>query len=125
MCIRYINASMSDPVVISNQGDGYKIKELTSNCSVVGIIELDELVVAEHPLHKGDVILMASDGVSEVMDESGEELGNTQLYADTLMSSATKSASQFVDDIANLVLTYNGDKKLRDDVTMLVAKIER
>ena len=102
-----------------------KVKELTSNCSVVGIIELDELVVAEHPLHKGDVILMASDGVSEVMDESGEELGNTQLYADTLMSSATKSASQFVDDIANLVLTYNGDKKLRDDVTMLVAKIER
>jgi serine phosphatase RsbU (regulator of sigma subunit) len=125
MCIRYINASMSDPVVISNQGDGYKIKELTSNCSVVGIIELDELVVAEHPLHKGDVILMASDGVSEVMDESGEELGNTQLYADTLMNSATKSAHQFVDDIANLVLTYNGDKKLRDDVTMLVAKIER
>jgi serine phosphatase RsbU (regulator of sigma subunit) len=116
---------MSDPVVISNTGDGYKIKELTSNCSVVGIIELDELVVAEHPLHKGDVILMASDGVSEVMDESGEELGNTQLYADTLMNSATKSAHQFVDDIANLVLTYNGDKKLRDDVTMLVAKIER
>ena len=125
MCIRYINASMSDPVVISNTGDGYKIIPLTSNCSVVGIIELDELFVAEHPLHKGDVILMASDGVSEVMDESGEELGNTELYANTLMNSATKTAQQFIDDIADLVLTYNGDKKLRDDVTMLVAKIER
>ena len=68
---------------------------------------------------------MASDGVSEVMDESGEELGNTELYANTLMTSATKSAPKIIDDIADLVLTYNGNKKLRDDVTMLVAKIER
>lgn len=125
MSIRYINASMSDPIVITETNTGYEVSPLTSNCSLVGIIELDEVEVAEHPLKKGDVILMASDGVSEVMDESGEELGNTELYQTTLKNSAVKSAAKFVDDIADLVLTYNGNKKLRDDVTMLVAKIER
>ena len=67
---------------------------------------------------------MASDGVSEVMDESGEELGNTKLYEDTIKASAVKEPEEFIDDVVNLVMTYNGDKKLRDDVTMMVAKVE-
>ena len=124
MMLRYINASMSDPIIISRAPEGYRIKPLTSNCSVVGIIELDDLVVAEQRLFRGDVILMASDGVSEVMNDEGVELGNTPLYQNTLKTSASKSPKEFVDDIVNLILSYNGGKKLRDDVTMLVAKVE-
>ena len=125
MTIKYINASMSDPIIVTRGPDGYKIKPLTSNCSLIGIIELeDDIVPAEQKLFRGDLILMASDGVSEVMDENGVELGNTDLYLDTIKSSACKSAQHFVDDIVDLVLEYNGDKKLRDDVTMLVAKVE-
>ena len=124
MTIRYINASMSDPLIITRSADGYRIKPLTSNCSLVGIIELPDLEVAEQRLFRGDVILMASDGVSEVMDESGEELGNTKLYEDTIKNAAAKSPKEFVDDVVNLIMSYNGNKKLRDDVTMLVAKVE-
>ena len=124
MRIRYVNASMADPIIITRAPGGYKIKPLQSNCSLVGIIDLDEVVQDEMPLYRGDVVLMASDGVSEVMDESGVELGDTELYMNTVKNSAHKGASHFVNDIADLVLEYNGDKKLRDDVTMLVAKIE-
>ena len=125
MTIRYINASMSDPLIITRAPDGYRIKPLTSNCSLVGIIDIeDDLEPAEQRLFNGDVILMASDGVSEVMDESGEELGNTELYEKTIKASAVKSPKEFIDDVVDLVLTYNGDKKLRDDVTMMVAKVE-
>lgn len=124
MTIRYVNASMSDPLIISKSPDGYKIKPLTSNCSVVGIIDIDEVEVSEQRLFRGDVILMASDGVSEVMDETGVELGDTQLYEDTIKRSAAKSPKEFIDDVVDLVFSYNGDKKLRDDVTMMVAKVE-
>ena len=124
MRIKYVNASMADPLIITKAPDGYKIKPLGSTCSLVGIIELDEIVQEEMPLYRGDIVLMASDGVSEVMDESGVELGDTELYLNTVKNSAHKSANYFVNDIADLVLSYNGDKKLRDDVTMLVAKIE-
>ncbi len=125
MTIKYINASMSDPIIVTRGPDGYKIKPLTSNCSLIGIIELeDDIVPDEQQLFRGDLILMASDGVSEVMDADGIELGNTDLYLDTIKQSACKSAQHFVDDIVDLVLDYNGDKKLRDDVTMLVAKVE-
>jgi Serine phosphatase RsbU, regulator of sigma subunit len=124
MRIKYVNASMADPIIITRAPDGYKIKPLSSTCSLVGIIDLDEIVQEEAPLYRGDMVLMASDGVSEVMDDSGVELGDTDLYMNTVKNSAHKAARHFVDDIADLVLTYNGDKKLRDDVTMLVAKIE-
>ncbi len=123
MTITYINASMSDPIIITKSPDGYRIKPLSSNCSLVGIIELDDVQVAVQRLFRGDVILMASDGVSEVMDERGVELGTTDLYRNTIKTSAKKHPKEFIDDVVNLILKYNGNKKLRDDVTMLVAKI--
>lgn len=124
MKITYINASMSDPIILSRAPDGYRIKSLASNASLVGIIDMeDDMKVAEQRLFRGDMILLATDGVSEVMDDNGVELGDTDLYKETLISSASKSPQQFVDDIVNLIMKYNGDKRLHDDVTMMVAKV--
>ncbi|MCQ2574034.1 MAG: SpoIIE family protein phosphatase [Treponema sp.] len=125
MKIRYINASMSDPVILSPAPDGYRMKPLTSNASVVGILEMDleNIKVAEKRLFRGDTILMATDGVSEVMDDSGVELGDTEIFKKTLQSGAAKSPKEFVNDIVNLIMEYNGGKKLHDDVTMMIAKV--
>ncbi len=123
MKIRYINASMSDPIILSPSPDGYRIKPLTSNASLVGILDMGDVTVAEKRLFRGDTILMATDGVSEVMDDSGVELGDTDIYKKTLVASASKSPQEFVNDIVDLIWRYNGDKKLHDDVTMMVAKV--
>ncbi len=123
MTIRYINASMSDPLIITKSPSGYRIKPLTSNCSVVGIIDVPDVKPDEAKLFRGDVIFMSSDGVSEVMDEQGVELGDTELYHETITKSAAKHPEEFVDDVVNLVMNYNGNKKLHDDVTMMVAKV--
>lgn len=123
MKIRYVNASMSDPIVLSRAPDGYRIKELTSSASVVGIIDIDDVHVNEMRLFRGDTILLATDGVSEVMDDNGVELGDTEEYIQTLKSSAAKQPQQFVEDIVDLIMRYNGDKRLHDDVTMMVAKV--
>ena len=123
MKIRYINASMSDPIILSPSPDGYRIKPLTSNASLVGILDMGDVAVAEKRLFRGDTILMATDGVSEVMDDSGVELGDTDLYKKTLIAGASKSPQEFVDDIVDLIWKYNGDKKLHDDVTMMIAKV--
>ena len=123
MTIRYVNASMSDPIIVTRSPEGYRIKPLSSNCSLIGIIDLDNVVVAEQKLFRGDLILMASDGISEAMDKDGVELGTTDTYLTTIKNSANKSAGSFVSDLANLVLSHSGGH-LRDDVTMLVAKVE-
>ncbi len=125
MTIRYVNASMSDPLIVTQAPGEYKVKRLVSNCGLVGIIDLDEIHVDEQNLFRGDMILMASDGVSEVMNREGVELGDNEIYMTTIKNSAHKAARHFVGDIADLVLEYNGEKKLRDDVTMLAVKVER
>lgn len=123
MKIRYINASMSDPIILSPSPDGYRIKPLTSNASLIGILDMGDITVAEKRLFRGDTILMATDGVSEVMDDDGVELGDTDIYKKTLTAGASKSPQEMVNDIVDLIMKYNGDKKLHDDVTMMIAKV--
>lgn len=127
MKITYVNASMSDPIIVTRSPDGYRIKSLSSNCSVVGIIpiEPEDVQVSEQRLFSGDLIMMASDGVSEVMNEDKVELGETELFTNTIKASASKEPQDFVNDIVELVLGYNADTRLHDDLTMLVAKVGR
>ncbi|MBR1404192.1 MAG: SpoIIE family protein phosphatase [Treponema sp.] len=127
MKITYVNASMSDPIIVTRSPEGYRIKSLSSNCSVVGIIPIEpgDVQVSEQRLFSGDLIMMASDGVSEVMNEDKVELGDTELFTDTIKASAAKEPQEFVNDIVNLVMSYNADTRLHDDLTMLVAKVER
>ncbi|MBR4449618.1 MAG: SpoIIE family protein phosphatase [Treponema sp.] len=124
MTIRYINASMSDPIIVTRSPEGYRIKSLGSNCSIVGIIPIDDIEVSEQRLFSGDLIMMASDGVSEVMNADKVELGDTELYKDTIKKSASKDPDDFIKDIVDLVLSWNADTRLHDDVTMLVAKVQ-
>ena len=123
MTIRYVNASMSDPIIVTRAPDGYTIMPLSSNCGVVGIIDIDDIRIDEQRLFRDDLILFASDGVSEVMNEEGVELGDTQLYTDTIKNSAAKQPQEFIDDIVNLIFDYKGSNKLHDDITMMVTKV--
>lgn len=121
--LTYANASMADPVVISQTVTGIRIRTIDSNNSLVGLIPLEEVQVDELPIRTGDVILIASDGVTEVSNEEGIQLGDNELYQETLKKASTGSAQEICDTISSLVLRYAGDHKLRDDVTMLVAKV--
>lgn len=123
MTIRYVNASMSDPLIVTRAPDGYRIKPLSSNCGVVGILDLDNVHVDEQRLFRDDLILFASDGVSEVMDDEGVELGDTEKYTETIKESASKQPQEFVDDIVNLIFEHKGNNKLHDDITMMVTKV--
>ncbi|MGI5173611.1 SpoIIE family protein phosphatase [Treponema sp. OMZ 840] len=123
MTVEYINASMADPVIISRSPDGGRLRFLKSNASLVGIIEMDEIEPAVQKLYTGDVLLVVSDGVSEVMNEKGIELGNTEQYERLLKKSFVKSARSFITDISNLVFSYSGTTQIRDDITMLAVKI--
>jgi serine phosphatase RsbU (regulator of sigma subunit) len=121
--LTYVNASMADPLIISQTAVGLRVRPISSNNSLVGLIPLEDVQVDEIPIRTGDVILIASDGVSEVSNEEGQQLGDTDLYHNTIKKASSGNAQDVVDAVSNLVLRYVGDKKLRDDVTMLVAKV--
>ena len=123
MTMRYVNASMSDPLVLTRAPDGYKIKPLASNASLVGIIDLGDITVEERKLYRGDMILIASDGLSEIMNSDGIQLGSSDVFKETLQADADKIPQQCIDDIVRLIPEYNGGARLHDDITMMVAKV--
>ncbi len=124
MTIKYVNASMEDPMILTESPDGYKIKTLDSTCSIVGIIDLDDISVEERRLYRGDVILMLTDGIPESMNDEGVELGETEMYKDSIKSYASGTAQDIVNNVADLAYSYVGDKPMRDDMTMLCVKVK-
>jgi len=84
---------------------------------------LGDIPVEERRLYRGDMLLIASDGLSEIMDSNGIQLGSSDIFQDTLRTSADKMPEEFIDDIVRLIPEYNGGARLHDDVTMMAAKV--
>ena len=125
MTLRYVNASIEDPMILTKSHDGVKVKTLDSNCSIVGIIDLEEIEVMEKPLYNGDVLLIYSDGVPEAMNSEGVELGETDFYLDSIKRFVqTKDAQGIVDSIADMAIRYVHGEKMRDDVTIVACRIK-
>lgn len=124
MKLRYVNASIENPMILTRTHDGLKVKTLDSTCSIVGIIDIDDIGEEEKQLYDGDVLIIQSDGVPEAMNSEGVELGETDFYLENIKSFAGKENAQgIVDSIANMALQYAHGKKMRDDVTIVCCKI--
>lgn len=70
---------------------------------------------------KGDVILVVSDGLTELFNEKREQLGIDPIK-DQLIKSADKSSSGILKDIFKLKENWSNGKHQEDDVTILVMK---
>ena len=124
MKIRYVNASMEAPMILTQAADGYKVKILESNCSLVGIIDIDSVTVAEKPLYRNDLLLVTTDGIPEITNEEGIQLGNSDVYIETIKTFAALDAASIAAKVADFGLNYSAAKVFRDDTTVLAAKLK-
>ena len=58
-------------------------------------------------------------------DASGARLGETELFERSLTTMSKSGASDFVSSVSAMLYSYVGDKPLKDDVTILAAKVGR
>ena len=124
MKLRYENASLEAPMIFTKAAEGYKVKQLDSNCSVIGIIDIDSVDVAEKPLYRNDLLVITTDGIPEITNEEGVELGSNELYVDSIKSFVSSDAPEIVEKIADLGLNYSAAKAFRDDTTILAVKLK-
>jgi serine phosphatase RsbU (regulator of sigma subunit) len=123
--LRYVNAAMADPLIITQTATGPRVFRLEPTMGLIGLIPFDEVVVEELPLRTDEILLLASDGVTEVADASGARLGETELFERSLSTMSKSGASDFVSSVSAMLYSYVGDKPLKDDVTILAAKVGR
>lgn len=123
--LRYVNAAMADPIIVSQTATGPRVVRLEPTVSIVGLVPIDEVIVEELPLRTDEIILLASDGVTEALNASGARLGDVQLFERTLAQASKSGAADFVGSVSAMLYSFIGDISLKDDVTILAAKVGR
>jgi serine phosphatase RsbU (regulator of sigma subunit) len=124
--LRYINAAMADPLIISQTALGPKLRRLEPTTGLIGLVPLDpDIHIEEIPIRTDELIVLASDGVTEVDDAEGRRLGETELFERSLLQASRLSAADFVGSVTGLLYQFVGDRPLKDDVTILAAKVGR
>ncbi|TFG84923.1 MAG: hypothetical protein E4H20_01785 [Spirochaetales bacterium] len=123
--LRYINAAMPAQFLIVLTVHGPVVKRLESNNGIVGLVPLSEVEIEEVELRTDDVIILSTDGLTELESLEGVSLEASPEFARLLAESNGLAPDDLVDRLATLGETYIGDKALRDDITILAGKVGR
>ena len=106
--VDFVNCGHIPPLLISNDGS---IKELETSNVIVGLIQEATYSAAQVTLRPGERILLATDGITELKDSSGELLSMDGL------ASLAKLPS--IDDILAKLSEIQAGRELQDDLTLL------
>ncbi len=118
--LTYVRAGHDRPLVLHHDGT---CDVLEGAGRFIGM--LDNLVIEERSidLHRGDRLIMVSDGIVDARNADDERYGADRLAA-VVKSCAGAAAEALAATIMNQVLTFQGDAPQFDDMTLLVAAIE-
>ena len=100
---------------------GNKVEAIKAMSLPAGMLDNIDLVVYDKDISGGEIIVMCSDGVIE----SNTEYTNKELWVKDLLQNIE---TEDVQKIADLVVNESIDNNLgiaRDDMTVLVAKVEK
>jgi sigma-B regulation protein RsbU (phosphoserine phosphatase) len=117
-------------ISFSNAGHGplFCYRAETNKCAItkldgmpIGVMEDSEYRQAEVPFNPGDIIILNTDGVTEMRNEKKEEYGR-QRVQQFLLKNHDLSAEKIVEGLVRDVDGFQGSAPQHDDMTMLVMK---
>ncbi len=116
----YVNAGHNPPLLIRKG----KIIKLDKGGIILGVMKTMIPYLSEKlQLEKDDMIILFTDGVSEAMNQSGEEFSDERLEKLSL-SLVEKSAAEISSAIQNEVSKFAFGTVQSDDITLIVIKVK-
>ena len=116
--LTYVNAGHNPPYLLRQTG----IQELNVGGTVLGLFPHMTYEQASVDLRPGDVLVAFTDGVTEALNSSEEEFGETRLK-DLLRSILHLSAAEISAQIAAELRRWIKDTAQYDDLTFVVLKV--
>jgi sigma-B regulation protein RsbU (phosphoserine phosphatase) len=107
-CVEFLNCGHVPPLLINPDG---KVTELETSNPIVGIIEQATYSASQIQLETGDRILLATDGITEIEDRSGQLIS-----VDGLIALAPLPT---LDEILRELHQIQATAEVRDDWTLL------
>jgi serine phosphatase RsbU (regulator of sigma subunit) len=115
----YSNAGHNAPFLVS----GSSVRRLETGGVVLGIFDNSVYDEESLALTRGDVIIAFSDGVSEALNEAGDEYGDDRLLA-AVMANRHRTPPELLDALLADVRNFAGAATANDDVTMVVVRYD-
>jgi serine phosphatase RsbU (regulator of sigma subunit) len=114
---RYVNAGHPAGLVVRRDGS---LRRLETGGLLLGVERTAEYAAGEHRFEEGELLVLYSDGVTDVLNEADEEFGQERLES-LLPRLAHLPSRAVIDGIVAAVERFVGGT-LPDDLTLLVAK---
>jgi sigma-B regulation protein RsbU (phosphoserine phosphatase) len=114
----YANAGHPPPLVLRD-GD---LIELANENLVLGVSNEERYVQSVFQLHKGDILLLYTDGLMDAANFEGDRFGRQRIME--AFRSGGISAEAVAQNVLWEMRKFAGITKPTDDVTMMVARVE-
>lgn len=108
-----------NPPIWRRQG---AVTELVGGGTILGADPQSEYPVSTINLSVGDSLVLYTDGLSESLNEAGEQFGPARIQA-AAIGAAAGSAQDILDAILNQAIDFRGDIDPHDDLTLLILKV--
>jgi len=118
--LTYVRAGHDRPLVVHRDGTCDVLEGTGRFIGMLDDLEIEERAI---DLHRGDRLIMYSDGIVDTRNPADERYGTDRL-TEVVKSCAGIEAEALAASIMNRVLTFQGDAPQFDDITLLVAAIE-
>lgn len=121
--LEYVNAGHNPPVVIRSRKGRTQAFYLKSTDVPIGISDRSKFPAAAFQLHIDDLVIAYTDGITEQENRDGEMWGLQRLER-VLRSSANATSGEVVERILNEVSAFADGQPQRDDVTLVVMRVQ-
>lgn len=115
--------SAGHPPLLHVRSDGGGTEEVGAHALPLGTRLPNALREERATLAPGDMVLLYTDGLSELTDPRGEPYGNRELGREVDRAARLSRATAIRDAILQDVSRYKGDAPQRDDLTLVVVKV--
>ena len=121
--LTYVNAGHVPPLLFCPAEAAGRVERLASTGPVIGLLEGAQFQATSRHLDAGDVLLIHTDGVTDAVNEAGDEFGEERLAA-LVPHLAHLPAAAIRDSILEELSRFVGVCPPYDDVTLVVAKMK-
>ncbi|MCX7966471.1 MAG: SpoIIE family protein phosphatase [Syntrophorhabdaceae bacterium] len=115
--VLYTNGGHNPPIIIRKK-EGVSLLEKTNEL-IVGVIEDAVYTTRILTLNEGDSIFLYTDGVTEAMDERGNQFSEERLV-NSLKELKERSNEEMVQSIMRKIEAFTGNTPQSDDITMMM-----
>ena len=98
--------------------------ELKGHGMALGVDYTFEYEEFNRTLSPGQIVLIGTDGIWEMKNESGERFGKERLK-DIIRMNASSTAKEIIAAVYDALNKYRGTMQPEDDITMVVIKVQR